>query len=170
MHSLILATMLTLTGGYTNAGVSGEVVAINAATTNEAATVTISAVESLTTYTNITAQVVTLETAYALTYTNYDGSAAIATNVIGYVDYDDFTTTNGLNKIIAGPTRFDLPITNIVVTGQAQAETYTLTNELGTVTTSNHFGTATLSGAYLFGGGVYVDGATDGDKVNVIVK
>ena len=114
--STILAALLTLQPGYNNTGAAGEVVAVSAATSNATATVAIKSVNTLTTYTNTTAQVVTFETAYALTYTNYDGAAAIATNVLGYVDYDYFKT-NGVSKIIKGPVRFDLPTTNTVVTG-----------------------------------------------------
>ena len=96
--------------------------------------------------------------------------ATITTNVVGEIDYSAFVDTNGVSIIIGEPVHFDMPITNTVVTGLAPSATYTATNALGTVSTTNHFGTATLSGAYLFGGGVFVDGASEADKVNVIVK
>lgn len=168
MNSIILAALLTLQPGYNNPGVAGEVVAIEAATTNATATIGIKSVQSITAYTNATAQVVNFETAYAITYTNYDGSAAIATNVIGWVDFDDFRT-NGVSKIISGPTRFDLPITNTVVTATLPAETYVKTNDLATVTTSAHFGNV-VTNAYLFGDGILVTGAADGDSIKVIYK
>jgi hypothetical protein len=170
MNSIILlAALLTLQPGYNNPGVAGEVVAIEAATTNATATIAIKSVQSITAYTNATAQVVNFETAYALTYTNYDGSAAISTNVIGYVDYADFKTTNGVNKIISGPTRFDMPITNTVITATVPAATYAKTNDLATVTTSAHFGNVTTN-AFLFGDGILVTGAAEGDSIKVLLK
>ena len=167
--STILAALLTLQPGYNNTGAAGEVVAVSAATSNATATVAIKSVDALTTYTNTTAQVVTLETAYALTYTNFDGAAAISTNVLGYVDYDYFKT-NGVSKIIQGPVRFDMPITNTVVTGQAIYGYYAATNDIGSVTTSAHFGQAAITNKVLLGGGILVTGAADGDIVNLLIK
>lgn len=170
MNSIILlAALLTLNPGYNNPGVAGEVVAIEAATTNATATIAIKSVQSVTAYSNITAQVVNFETAYAITYTNYDGNAAIKTNVIGYVNYADFKTTNGVNKIISGPTRFDMPITNTVITATVPAATYAKTNDLATVTTSAHFGNVTTN-AFLFGDGILVTGAAEGDSIKVLLK
>ena len=168
MNSIILAALLTLQPGYNNPGVAGEVVAIEAATTNATATIAIKSVQSITAYSNITAQVVNFETAYAITYTNYDGSAAISTNVIGYVDYDYFKT-NGVSKIISGPTRFDMPITNTVIVATLPAATYAKTNDLATVTTSAHFGNVKTN-AFLFGDGILVTGAAEGDTIKVLVK
>ena len=169
MNSIILlAALLTLNPGYNNPGVAGEVVAIEAATTNATATIAIKSVQSITAYTNATAQVVNFETAYALTYTNFDGSAAISTNVIGWVDYDYFKT-NGVSKIISGPTRFDMPITNTVIVATLPAATYAQTNDLATVTTSAHFGNVTTN-AFLFGDGIFVTGAAEGDSIKVLLK
>lgn len=168
MNSIILAALLTLNPGYNNPGVAGEVVAIEAATSNATATVALKSVQSFTTYTNATAQVVNFETAYALTYTNFDGSAAISTNVIGWVDYDYFKT-NGVSKIVSGPTRFDMPITNTVVVATLPAATYAKTNDLATVTTSGHFGSTTTN-AYLLGDGILVTGAAEGDSIKVLIK
>ena len=169
MNSIILlAALLTLNPGYNNPGVAGEVVAIEAATTNATATIAIKSVQSITAYTNATAQVVNFETAYALTYTNFDGSAAISTNVIGWVDYDYFKT-NGVSKIISGPTRFDMPITNTVIVATLPAATYAQTNDLATVTTSAHFGNVTTN-AFLFGDGILVTGAAEGDQIKVLLK
>lgn len=168
MNSLLLAALLTLYPGYNNPGAAGEVVAVEAATSNATATVVLKTVSALTVYTNATAKVVGFETAYALTYTNYDGEAAIATNVLRYVDYDYFRT-NGVTKIIAGPTRFDLAVTNDVVTGQLPAATYVATNDLATVTTSGHFGHVATN-AVLLGDAILVTGAQPGDVVKVLVK
>lgn len=169
MNFLILAALLTLSPGYNNPGVSGEVVAIEAATSNAAATVALKTVQTFTVYTNATAQTISYKTAYAITYTNFDGSAAISTNVIGYVDYSAFRT-NGVSKILTGPTRFDLPITNTVVVASVAAATYTTTNDLASVTTSGHFGNVITTNAFLLGDAILVTGATDGDSIKVLVK
>lgn len=150
MNSLILAALLTLSPGYNNPGVAGEVVAIEAASTNA------------------TAQVVKHETAYALTYTNYDGSAAISTNVLGWVDYDYFKT-NGVSKIVKGPTRFDMPITNTVIVATLPKETWQKTNDLASVTILSHFGSV-VTNAYLFGDGILVTGAAPGDQIKVLLR
>lgn len=169
MNSIILAALFTLSPGYNNPGVAGEAVAFEAATTNAAATIAIKSVQSVTAYTNATAQVVKFETAYAIVYTNFDGSAAIATNVVGWVDYDAFKTTNGVNKIISGPTRFDMPITNTVIVATLPSATYAKTNDVTTITTSGHFGSATTN-VYLLGDALLVTGAADGDIIKVLVK
>ena len=162
------AELLMLSPGYNNPGAAGEIVAIRAATSNAAATVALKTVQSFTTYTNATAQTISFETAYALIYTNFDGSAAIATNCIGYVDYDYFRT-NGVSKIIKGPTRFDMAVTNTVVTGKLPAATYVQTNDLATVTASGHFGSVVTNG-FLLGDAIIVTGAADGDIIKVLIK
>jgi len=169
MNSIILAALLTLNPGYNNPGVAGEVVAIEAATTNATATVAIKSVNTLTTYTNTTAQVVTFEAAWRVAYTNFDGNAAITTNVVGYLDWDAFKT-NGVSKIIGDPARFDLPTTNTVVTGKAISGFYAATNDIGSVTTSAHFGQAAITNKVLLGGGILVTGAAEGDIINLLIK
>ena len=169
MNSIILAALLTLYPGYNNPGVAGEVVAIEAATTNATATIGIKSIQSITAYTNLTAQVVTFESAWKVVYTNFDGSAAITTNVVGYLDWDAFKT-NGVSKIIGDPVRFDLPTTNTVVTGQAISGYYAATNDIGTVATSAHFGQAAVTNKVLLGGGVLVTGAAEGDIINLLIK
>lgn len=167
--STILAALLTLAPGYNNTGAAGEVVAVSAATSNATATVAVKSINTLTTYTNTTAQVVTFEDAWRVVYTNFDGNASITTNVVGYLDYDAFTT-NGVTKLIGDPVRFDLPTTNTVVTGQAISGFYAATNDIGTITTSAHFGQTAITNKVLFGGGVLVTGAADGDIIKIIIK
>lgn len=170
MNSLILAALISLAPGYNNPGVAGEVVAIEAATTNATATIGIKSIQSITTYTNLTAQVVTFESAWKVVYTNFDGSAAITTNVVGYLDWDAFKSTNGVQRIIKDPVRFDLPTTNTVVTGSAISGFYAATNDIGSVTTSGHFGQAAITNKFLLGGGILVTGAAKGDIIKVLVK
>lgn len=159
--------MLTLTGGYNNVGVAGEVVAIEAATSNATATVGVKAVSTLTTYTNETAEVVKYESAWSVTYTNFDGEASITTNVVGVVNYDDFRTQDGQSKIVGEPQPFEMQFTNTVVTARLPAATYAATNTIATITTSGHFGQATTN-AFIFGGGILVTGAADGDQIKLI--
>ena len=170
MNSLILAALLTLNPGYNNPGAAGEVVAIEAATSNATATVALKSVSALTTYTNATAQVVTFEAAWRVVYTNFDDTAAITTTVVGYLDWDAFKWTNGVQRIIGDPVRFDLPTTNTVVTGQAISGYYAATNDIGTVTTSAHFGQAAITNKVLFGDGILVTGAAEGDSIKVLLK
>ena len=162
------AAILTLSPGYHTPGVAGEIVAVEAATSNASATVSLKAVTSFSTYTNATQEVVSYETAYAIVYTNFDGEAAISTNVLRYVDYGYFRT-NGVSKIISGPTRFDLPITNSVVVAKVPSATYEKTNDLAIVATLGHFGSVGTN-AFLFGDAILVTGAAEGDRVRVIYK
>ena len=170
MTHLILAALLTLSPGYNNPGASGEIVAVEAATSNTTATVAVKSVDCLTLYTNMTAEVVTFESAWKVTYTNYDGSAAIETNVVGHLDWDDFKGTNGVQRIIGEPVRFDLATTNTVVTGEAIAAQYFATNDIASVTTSGHFGQAAVTNKFLLGSGLLVTGAEEGDTVKILIK
>lgn len=170
MHSFILAALLTLGGGYNNPGAEGEIVAVSAATSNATATVAVKTVSTFTTYTNATAEVVSYEPAWALTYTNFDGEASISTNVLGRVNYDDFTTTNGVRKIIAGPTRFDMPFTNTVVLATLPAETFTATNDVATLTAAGHFAFAPITNKFLLGEAVLITGAEKTDTINILIK
>lgn len=168
MNSILLAALFTLQPGYNNLGIAGEVVAVEAATSNAAETVTLKAVSEYTIYTNATEEVVRYEPAWALTYTNFDGEAAIETNVVGYLDYNDFKT-NGVSKILTGPTRFDLPITNEVVVATIASDTFAVTNDIAELTTADHFGSVATN-AFLFGGAVIVDGITDAGQVKIVVR
>lgn len=170
MNGIILAALLSLTPGYNNPGAAGEVVAVETATSNATASVQVKSVSTYTTYTNAVAEVVTYEPAWALTYTNYDGSAAVSTNVLGRVNYDDFVTTNGVSKIIAGPTRFDMALTNEVVLATLPAETFFATNDLASVTSAGHFGFAAVTNKFLLGNAIVVDGAAEGDTIKVLLK
>lgn len=168
MNTIILAALLTLQNGFNNVGTAGEVIAIEAATASASATVEVKAIQSFTEYTNATADVISYEPAWAVTYTNFDGEASIETNVVGRIDYSAFQT-NGVSKIIGEPQRFDMPITNVVVTAQVAAETYTATNDLATVNVTDHFGTVVTNGV-IFGGGILVTGAAEGDTVKILIK
>ena len=169
MNTIILASLLSLFGGLNNAAESGEIVAASAATSNEVATVEIQSIDTYTLFTNVTAEVISYDNAWALSYTNFDGEAAIATNVVGYLDFDYFAT-NGVSKIVDGPTFFTLVTTNTVVSGRAPSEVFTQTNTLATIETTNHFGSAVITNAYLFGGPIYISGADENDEIKLIIK
>lgn len=166
--AILAATLLQLGSGYNEVGVAGEVCAVQAATSNATASVTIKAIDVLTVYTNLTQKVVSFEPAWALTYTNFDGEASVSTNVVGRLDLGYFST-NGVTKIIAGPTRFDMPTTNEVFVAKVEAETWYNTNTIATLTCAEHFGSVSTN-AYLFGGGLLVEGADEGDKINILIK
>lgn len=100
---------------------------------------------------------------------SFDYTYPTTTNVVGYVDWDAFNDTNGVQRIIGEPVRFDMPITNTVVTAQVAAETYTATNDLATVNVTDHFGTVVTNGV-IFGGGLLVTGAAEGDTVKILIK
>ena len=156
MHfcALILAALVAVAPGENPSGAAaGEIAAVRLAATSST-NLTLSTVETFATYTNTYADVVSYETAYAITYTNFDGEASISTNVIGYVDYAYFQT-NGVSKILTGPTRFDLPITNAVQTGEALAAFVTATNDIITATV-NGFEVYTPTNLWWFGGGSFL--------------
>lgn len=154
LFPLILAALVAVSPGENPSGAAaGEIAAVRLAATSSTA-LTLSKIETFETYTNIYADVISHETAYAITYTNFDGQAAISTNVVGYVDYDEFKT-NGVSKIIAGPTRFDLPITNAVVSGEAVASSIVATNAILSATV-NGFTVISPTNAWWFGGGSFL--------------
>lgn len=172
MHfcALILAALVTVSPGETPSGAAaGEIAAVRFKSTSSTE-LELSMIESFTEFTNVYDEVVTYEPAFALTYTNYDGQAAISTNVLGYVDYDDFKTESGVSKIIAGPTRFDLAVTNLVQVGEAPGPTVTATNSIISATVD---GITTLSptNVWWFGGGSFLLTPEDASaQADIIIK
>ena len=172
MHflALILAALVTVSPGETSSGAAaGEIAAVRLKSTSSTE-LELSMIESYTEFTNVYDEVVTYEPAFALTYTNYDGQAAISTNVLGYVDYDYFRTEGGVSKIIAGPTRFDLAITNLVEVGEAPATTVTVTNSIISATVD---GITTLNptNVWWFGGGSFLLTPEDASaQADIIIK
>lgn len=169
LFPLILAALVAVAPGENPSGAAaGEIAAVRLAATSSTA-LTLSKIESFATYTNTYEDVVYYETAYAISYTNFDGQAAISTNVIGYVDYDYFKT-NGVSKILTGPTRFDLPITNSVQTGEAVASLVTATNEILSATV-NGFSVIAPTNAWWFGGGSFLLTPADAPaSASIIIK
>ena len=150
LFSLILAALVTVAPGETPSGAAaGEIAAVRLASPTSTA-IELKTVETFSQFTNVYAETIHYETAFALTYTNFDGEAAIETNVLKYVDYDYFKT-NGVSKIIAGPVRFDLPVTNIVAVGEAPGETVTVTNTILSETVQG-IETFAITNRWWFGG------------------
>ena len=170
MKSIILAALLNLAPGYNNVGAVGEVAAASAVTASNEASVGISSVDYYTTFSNIVEREIRRANAWAVTYTNFDGEAAISTNVVGRLDYEDFQTTNGVNKIIGTPRRFELVTTNEVVSARVPVETIAQTNAVATIATTNHFGSATIGSVYLLGSPLVVEGVDEGDAVKILIK
>ena len=170
MNVAILAALLTLFPGE-NAAPSeyGQVAAIEATTQAASATVTVSAVSTAETWTNVTKEVVTDHRRYDFVITNWDGNVSIATNVLDTFSYSDWML--GPTNMIVGPVRpSTVPVTNTVVAGKALAVRYVVTNSIGSVSVSSHFGTATPENKFFFGDKLVVGGAADGDSVKLILK
>ena len=151
MNVAILAALLTLFPGE-NAVPSehGQVAAIEATTQSASATITVSAVSTAQTWTNVLQEVVTDHIRYDFAITNWDGNASIATNTLDTFSYSDWML--GTTNMIVGPVRpSTVPVTNTVVAGKAIAASYVVTNTLGTVAVSSHFGTATPENKFFFG-------------------
>ena len=170
LSSLILAALVTVSPGETPSGAAaGEIAAVRLKATSSTE-LELSMIESFTQFTNVYDEVVTYEPAFALTYTNYDGQAAISTNVLGYLDYDYFRTDSGASKIIAGPTRFDLAVTNLVEVGEAPATTVTVTNAIISATVD---GITTLNptNVWWFGGGSFLLTPADASaQADILIK
>lgn len=168
LSSLILAALVTVSPGETPSGAAaGEIAAVRLAATSSTA-LELSKIETFTQFTNVLAEAIHYETAFALTYTNFDGQAAISTNVLKYVDYDYFKT-NGVSKIIAGPTRFDLPITNVVAVGEAPGPTVTVTNAIISATV-NGITTLSPTNVWWFGGSFLLTPADASAQADIIIK
>ena len=168
LFSLILAALVTVSPGETPSGAAaGEIAAVRLAATSSTA-LELSKIETFTQFTNVYAEAIHYETAFALTYTNFDGEAAIETNVLRYVDYDYFKT-NGVSKIIAGPVRFDLPVTNIVAVGEAPGETVTVTNSILSATVDG-FTTLSPTNVWWFGGSFLLTPADASAQADIIIK
>ena len=172
MHifALILAAVVTVSPGETPSGAAaGEIAAVRLKSTSSA-DLELSMIETFTQFTNVYDEVVSYEPAFALTYTNFNGEAAISTNVLGRVDYDFFRTDAGVSKIIAGPTRFDLAVTNVVKVGEAPGPSVSVTNSIITATVD---GITTLNptNVWWFGGGTFLLTPDDASaQADILIK
>lgn len=170
MHfcALILAALVTVAPGETPSGAAaGEIAAVRLSSPTSTA-IELSKIETFTEFTNVYADVVHFETAFALTYTNFDGEAAIETNVLKYVDFDYFKT-NGVSKIIDGPVRFDLPVTNSVAVGEAPGETVTVTNSIISETVQG-IETFAITNLWWFGGSWLLTPDDAAIQADVLIK
>ncbi len=166
--SITLAPGLNVLPGWHAGG--GKVLAVEAVTQNAAATVALSSVRSVTTYTNQLFEVVTPHDLYSFSITNYDGNAAISTNTVDVFSYSDWMRGT-TNLIVGAVTHTRFAETNTVAAGRLPSTTYTVTNALLSVTTSGHYGTATPeSSKFVFGGAINVSGAAEDDVITLIVE
>lgn len=172
MNIAIIATILALLPGENAApGAYGQVSAIEATTQAASATVGVSAVSTARTWTNALETVVTQHRRYDFAVTNWDGNASIATNTLDSFSYSDWLLGGVTNMIVGSVVPSNILVTNVVETGgKLLAAEYVVTNSLGSVSVSNHHGTATPENAHFFGGEIIVTGASDGDSVKLILK
>ena len=153
------------------AAARGEFACADAVTTNATASIAVKSVRTVYAYTNAYKNVTTSHEVYSFTITNFDGNAAIATNVWDSFSYDDWLWTNGVSKIVGPVTPSMTNVTETVQDGRALVASWTITNDLVTISASDHYGhaepestTFSLTGEYLVGG------ASEDDSIFIIVK
>lgn len=166
-----LADVFALKPGLSaNSAAVGKLVFADAISTNASATVAIKGIKTVYSYTNAFKNVTTPHEVYTFTYTNYDGNAAITTNVWDSFSYADWTT-NGVSKIIGNVAVSTTNTTETVPDGRRVAATFAKTNDLASISVSGHYGsTAPESAVYVTGGQYLVTGASDDDSVTIILE
>lgn len=166
-----LADVFALKPGLNSlAAARGELAAADAVTTNASASIAVKSVRTVYAYTNAYAEVTTAHEVFSFTYTNYDGNAAISTNVWDSFSYDDWKT-NGVSKIIGNVAVSTTNTVSTVPDGRRISETFVVTNDLVTISASGHYGSASPeSTTYVLGGQYLVTGASDDDVITIFIK
>lgn len=169
--SAALADVFALKPGLNSiAAAKGQLTAVEALTTNASATVAVKSVRTVYAYTNAFAEVTKRHEIFSFAYTNFDGNAAITTNVWDTFDYDDWTT-NGVSKIVGPVSTSVTNVTETVPDGRRVSQTFVVTNDLATVTASGHYGIASPESAtYVLGGEYLVTGSGEDDVVTILIK
>ena len=172
MSVAALADVFALKPGLNSlAAARGELAAADAVTTNASATIAVKSVRTVYAYTNAFAEVTTQHEVFSFVYTNYDGNAAIATNVWDSFSYDDWLWTNGVSMIVGPVTPSTTNVTETVPDGRRISETFIVTNDLLTITASDHYGIAAPeSTTYVLGGQYLVTGSGEDDVVTIYIK
>jgi len=147
----------------------GEIVGIECMTVGASQSVTASVVVAVSEYTNAYKSVTTPHTRYDFTITNYDGNAAIATNVLDNFKYSDWRrgTTNLIISAVK-PSRTN--ITEQVADGKRLKATYTKETQIGTGTASSHYLKITPASTMHFYGGTVKVQCGEGDNLTILVK
>lgn len=171
MSVAALADVFALKPGLNSiAAARGQLAAVEALTTNASATVAVKSVRTVYAYTNAFAEVTTTHEVFSFVYTNFDGNAAIATNVWDSFSYDDWQT-NGVSMIVGPVTPSTTNVTETVPDGRRVSQTFMVTNDLATVTASGHYGIASPESAtYVLGGEYLVTGASGDDAITIYIK
>ncbi len=166
-----LADVFALKPGLNSiAAARGELAAADAVTTNASASIAVKSVRTVYAYTNAFVDVTTEHEVFSFTITNFDGNAAIATNVWDTFSYDDWTT-NGVSMIVGPVTPSTTNVTETVPDGRRISETFVVTNDLLTITASDHYGIAAPeTTTYVLGGQYLVTGSGEDDVVTILIK
>lgn len=167
--SLLAVTPVALRPGENKPPV-GEIAALEAVTTNAAATVKVDYVVSVLAYTNALAQTIDAGRRYDFGLTNWNGVAYVATNSWKRFDFSDWTV-NGTNHVVGPITSTNLVVTNtfpILVPGPV----YVKTNSVFSATASGHYLMATNPAVRFFSGKgkLVVSGASADDSLTLFVK
>ena len=153
------------------AAARGEFACADAVTTNATASIAVKSVRTVYAYTNAYKNVTTSHEVYSFTITNFDGNAAIATNVWDSFSYDDWLWTNGVSKIVGPVTPSSTNVTETVPDGRRVSGTFVVTNDLVTISASDHYGLAAPeSTTYVLGGQYLVTGASADDSITIYIK
>lgn len=171
MCAAALADVFALKPGLNSlAAARGEFAAADAVTTNASATISVQSVRTVYAYTNAFVDVTTTHEVFSFVYTNFDGNAAIQTNVWDSFSYDDWKT-NGVSMIVGPVTPSTTNVTETVPDGRRISEAFTVTNDLVTITASGHYGSASPeSTTYVLGGQYLVTGSGEDDVVTIYIK
>lgn len=162
---------VALKSGLNTVNEAGQVIAAEAVTASASATVALKSVSTVTTYSNEYASVTTPHMVYSFAITNFDGNTTVATNVWDSFAYPDWVWTNGATKIVGEVSTSRTNVTTSVISRRVPSASYTVTNDLVSVSASNHYGSgAPESATYFFGGRILVTGAAADDSVIVIIK
>lgn len=171
MSVAALADVFALRAGLNSlAAARGELAAADAVTTNASASIAVKSVRTVYAYTNAFADVTTTHEVFSFVYTNYDGNAAIQTNVWDSFSYDDWMT-NGVSMIIGNVAVSTTNTVSTVPDGRRISDTFVVTNDLVTISASGHYGIASPeSTTYVLGGQYLVTGAGEDDVITIYIK
>jgi hypothetical protein len=174
------ADIVALRPGLNHApAVRGKIAAAEAVTVEASATVALKSVCSVTAYTNAYRDVTLPHTVYSFTVTNWNNTAAFATNVWDVFAYDDWMTevetkpgvTNEVSRIVGLVTPTRTNVTESVIFARLPGTTYVVTNDLVSISASSHYGSESPESAtYILSGDILVTGAGEDDVVTLLVE
>ena len=163
------ATPVTLRLGE-NAPPAGEVVALEAITTNATAAVKVVRVVSVLSYTNVTAYSIKEGVMYYFGLTNWHDVAYVPTNSWNRFDFADWTAL-GTNHVVGPIVASNTVLTNAFTT-LVPGEKFWITNALFNASAANHYLMATNPATrFLSGSGkLVVTGASPEDRLTIFIR